>query len=383
MGVREQGAVVGRIARRAVGRTASSRLFWACAGAGAAVFGAGMLAFGTKRGCAAVAPLIVQSLLGPLPHDVPRRAYAVGSAVHSGVPANEALWYLSPEWREEEETPVRMTSADGALSLAGWEHFARDPELAGPLEPHGDETARKAASKRWVVLVHGWRGFHGEVEMLAQVWTLLGWNVLAVDLRAHGDSEGAWVGMSAPDAADVAAWAADLVRRHGEDVRIVLHGHSMGGATVAGAAADPALPSQVVGVVADCAFTSAHAMFDELARSAIPLRSMRTRLFEAARKWLLEQGGYDLALASPLDRVRTARVPVLFVHGTADNFVPPWMSGALFDACAAPLKWLHFVEGAGHCESMRRDPAGYFGMILAFLDASCAGQVGAAIVQSS
>lgn len=380
MGVTGQGAVVSRTARRAIERAACSRLFWACAGASAAIVGAGMLAFGTKRGRAAVAPLIVQSLLGPVPHGVPRRAYAVGSAVHSGVPANEALWYLSPEWREEEEVPVRMTSADGTLRLAGWERFARDAALAGPCESYGGETAHAAASKRWVVLVHGWRGFHGEVEMLAQVWTLLGWNVLSVDLRAHGDSEGAWAGMSAPDAADVAAWAADLVRRYGEDVRIVLHGHSMGGATVAGAAADAALPSQVEAVIADCAFTSAHAMFDELARSAIPLRSMRTRLFEAARKWLLEQGGYDLALASPLDRVRAARVPILFVHGTADNFVPPWMSGALFDACAAPLKWLHFVEGAGHCESMRRDSAGYFGTVLAFLDAARAGKIGAAIV---
>ncbi len=97
MGVTEQGAVVSRTARRAIERAACSRLFWACAGAGAVIVGAGMIAFGTKRGRAAVAPLIVQSLLGSVPHGVPRRAYAVGSAVHSGVPANEALWYLSPD----------------------------------------------------------------------------------------------------------------------------------------------------------------------------------------------------------------------------------------------------------------------------------------------
>lgn len=216
--------------------------------------------------------------------------------------------------------------------------------------------------------------------MLAAIWGVLGWNVLAVDLRAHGSSEGDWAGMGGPDAADLAVWAGDIVRRYGEDARIVLHGHSMGGATVLGASAEDALPRQVEAVVADCSFTSAGAMFDDLARSVVPLRSARTLLFEEAREWLRKQGGYDLSLSAPIERVRASRVPVLFFHGTADNFVPPWMTGALFDACAAPLKWLHFVPGAGHCESARRDPARYFGTVLAFLDAVASGASGSRIV---
>ncbi len=357
-----EGARASRAVNRAIARAARSRLIWAGIGAATIVLGAGALAVGTRKGRSLVAPLVVQALLSPIPPGVPRRATAVGSAVHSGVPAETALSFLSPEWDASESRRVEVRSADGRFRLAGWERAAPEP------------------TNRWVVLVHGWRGFHGEVDMLAAIWGVLGWNVLAVDLRAHGSSEGDWAGMGGPDAADLAVWAGDIVRRYGEDARIVLHGHSMGGATVLGASAEGVLPRQVEAVVADCSFTSAGAMFDDLARSVVPLRSARTLLFEEAREWLLEQGGYDLSLSAPIERVRASRVPVLFFHGTADNFVPPWMTGALFDACAAPLKWLHFVPRAGHCESARRDPARYFGTVLAFLDAVASGASGSRIV---
>ncbi len=349
-------------AKRAAARAARSRLAWAIVGATGVVAGIGALAVGTKRGRSVVAPVVVQALLSPIPQGVPRRATAVGSAVHSGVPAETALAFLSPAWDADHARRVEVESADGRFRLAGWERLAPEP------------------TDRWVVLVHGWRGFHGEVDMLAAIWSALEWNVLAVDLRAHGSSEGDWAGMGGPDAADIAVWATSIVERYGAGVRIMLHGHSMGGATVAGAAAEPSLPAQVEAVVADCAFTSAYAMFDDLARSVIPLRSLRSLVFKEAREWLLEQGGYDLALAAPIERVRHSRVPTLFFHGTDDNFVPPWMSGALFDACAAPLKWLHYAPGAGHCESARRDPECYFGTVLAFIDAVEHGDCGACIV---
>ncbi len=337
---------------------------WALFGAVGAGLGAAVALLGTERGRRALAPVIVRALLEPLPHGAARRAYAVGSAVHSGVPVEEAVGFLSPDFSSAPATRVEARSADGRFSLAGWELRAES----------------SAPPRRWVVLAHGWRGFHGETDALAAVWRLLGWNVLSVDLRAHGASGGDWAGMGAPDADDVAVWARDVVRRHGEETEIVLHGHSMGAAAVVGAAASPLLPAQVRAVVADCSFTSAYAMFDEVARSAIPSRRMRSRLFETARAWLLEQGGYDLAEASPLARIRRARVPVLLFHGTADDFVPPWMATSLFDACGAPLAWLRFVEGAGHCGSMRRDPAAYFGTVEAFLDAVRNGAVGKVVL---
>lgn len=191
----------------------------------------------------------------------------------------------------------------------------------------------------------------------------LGYAVLLPDARGHGKSEGDYIGFGWPDRLDLAAWARWLEARLGTDAAIVLHGVSMGGATVLMASAEE-LPDSVRAIVSDCAYTSAEAELSwQLGRMyrlpswpLLPALDLVTRL----------RAGYALSDASAIGQVRMSRLPILFIHGQEDRFVPFEMVGSLYEACPTG-KELLVVPGAGHGLAYDTDPAGYEARVRAFL----------------
>lgn len=241
---------------------------------------------------------------------------------------------------------VGLASADGTCGLAGFVYPAARP------------------SRMWAILVHGYRGDHREVEAIGLQYAERGYNVLAPDLRAHGESGGEVIGMGWPDRLDLVRWAQWLAAREGSDIRIVLHGHSMGAATVLMASGEQ-LPPQVRALVSDCAYTSVHDIFASCISAAVPIPPDPViALVQAAFR---RRGGYDFAAASCLDQVAKDTLPTLFVHGTADTFVPPWMAEPLYRACGASEKHLLMVPGAAHICSQAVDPGRYYGALFPFL----------------
>lgn len=217
-----------------------------------------------------------------------------------------------------------------------------------------------------VILAHGYSG-QAQQDMggFAKLYhEQFGYHVFMPDARGHGASEGDYIGFGWPERRDYADWIALLRHRLGDELRIVLHGVSMGGATVLMTSGE-ALPPQVRAVIADCAYTSVR---DELtyqlrrlyrlpAFPIIPVTSLICKL----------RAGYFFGEASALSQVRRSPLPTLFIHGEADEFVPTAMVHPLYEACAAE-KALFLVPGAGHGLAYTADPDGYTAQMAAFLD---------------
>ncbi len=147
-------------------------------------------------------------------------------------------------------------------------------------------------------------------------------NLLLVDQRAHGRSQGRTITFGIKERMDLLCWMDYAVERFGEDVKILLYGVSMGGATVL-MASDLDLPENVKGIVADCPYSSAMDIILHVGRTnPIPKWLMKPFVTLGAKVY----GGFDIHETDACRAVKNAKVPILIIHGEADSFVPAEMS---------------------------------------------------------
>ena len=195
------------------------------------------------------------------------------------------------------------------------------------------------------LMFHGYRGYAdrdlcGGVQRCFAV----GHSALLVDQRASGSSDGNIITFGVNESRDCHTWLAFMEQRFGPEAKIILTGISMGAATVLMAAAKP-LPKTVVGVLADCGYTSAREIIHKTIREMqLPVKLSYPFVKLGARLY----GGFDLEEMPPIEAVKHIPVPVFFIHGEDDDFVPCDMSRQNYEACAAPRKRLFTVPGAGH-----------------------------------
>ena len=225
------------------------------------------------------------------------------------------------------------------------------------LQLHARLYPAEKPSRKFVLGIHGYRSFaRSEYAPHIAFYRSLGYNMLLPDDRGHGQSQGDFITFGNTDRLDCVKWAQYLVQRFGPDVQILLHGVSMGGATVLSASAEPELPKQVFGVVSDCGFSCVRDAF------AFQLKAMyhvESDFPVKVCQWYAKhKAGFDFTEARPIDRVKEARVPIFFVQGAEDCLVPKEMAEQLYMACTAPKKLL-IVEHASHAESIALDPEGY------------------------
>lgn len=193
-----------------------------------------------------------------------------------------------------------------------------------------------------------------------------GFNVLLVDQRAHGESEGKYLTFGVNERFDCLSWASYAAERFGNDVKIYLYGISMGASTVLMASALP-LPKSVSGIVADCGYTSPKAIICSVLRDHhVPAAPVYAVARLGARLFC----GFDLDSASAPDALRRSHIPVLFIHGDDDRFVPCRMSRENFEASAAEHKKLLIVHNAGHGLSYMLDRPAYLSSLHSFLEAN-------------
>ena len=205
------------------------------------------------------------------------------------------------------------------------------------------------------ILFHGYRG-NSERDLSAGVERCfrLGRNAMVVDHRASGRSEGKTITFGILERKDCLAWANFAVRRFGKDVKIILTGISMGAATVMMAAGE-ALPENVVCVLADCGYSSPKEIIQKVMRDL----KLPVRLFYPFVKWGARLfGGFDLEEVSAMESVKRAKVPIIFIHGEADGFVPCDMSRSLYESCVSPKKIMTVPE-AGHGIAYLKDGEAY------------------------
>lgn len=205
------------------------------------------------------------------------------------------------------------------------------------------------------LMLHGYRGsperdLCGGVQRCFNV----GRSALVVDLRAGGKSGGNVITFGINEHRDCLSWIDFMIEHFGPDVKIILTGISMGASTVLIAASKP-LPPNVIGVLADCGFTSAKAIIKKVIKKmklpavlCYPLVKLGAKIF----------GHFDLEAYSAIEAVKNCRVPAIFFHGENDGFVPCYMSRENYEFCTAK-KRLVTVPKADHGLSYPVEPERY------------------------
>lgn len=212
-------------------------------------------------------------------------------------------------------------------------------------------------SKTFAVFAHGYRANHrGDPANFYQYYYNKGIHFFTCDHTAHGDSEGDWVGFDVYESRDMLRWLDYLKERFGDDITIILHGVSMGGATVCQMA--DKIPENVKLIVADCPYTCANDEFMYVAASS-GIKKTAPYILKVINLMNQKLAGYDLAETDVRESVKHAKAPMLFVHGTADDFVPTAMGKELYELCGSE-KELLLVDGAKHAESVVVDTQGYY-----------------------
>lgn len=268
---------------------------------------------------------------------------------------------------EQDQDSIWNPFTERMKAAQGWidEHTAETLELTSfdGLKLKALYIPAETEKPRGTVLAfHGYRSLATvDFALEAEFFHGLGYRVVLPYQRSHGESQGKYITYGVKERFDCRDWARYLNRRFpGED--IFLAGISMGAATVL-MAADLELPEGVRGIVADCGFTSpwdimAHVSKRDYKLPAFPLLSVVDLM---ARIW----AGCGLKEADARKALAKTRLPVLFIHGKADDFVPLSMTEENYQACAGE-KEKFLVEGAGHAQSFAMDTEGCEKRIAAF-----------------
>ena len=208
----------------------------------------------------------------------------------------------------------------------------------------------KNISTKTVICVHGYRCYSGMYEFGSRLEFLhdLGLNLLVIDQRSHGRSDGRYIGMSIPECDDILRWCDFAVSKTGENTSIILYGVSMGASTVLNAAGESAKAHNVKAVIEDCGFSSAEEEVNTQIKNLahlpkfpfVPIAIVILRLI--AR--------FDMRSRIPKDMIKKFDGKLLVVHGAADTFVPTYMSGEIFESATCDKKKL-IVPKAEHIMS--------------------------------
>jgi fermentation-respiration switch protein FrsA (DUF1100 family) len=207
------------------------------------------------------------------------------------------------------------------------------------------------------ILFHGYRG-NSERDLSGAVHRCfeLGRNALIVDHRASGESDGHVITFGILERLDLLLWVDFAVSHFGEEKKIIITGISMGAATVMMALSEN-LPKNVVSALADCGYTSPKEIIIKVLRDLhlppwlfYPFIKLGARIF----------GRFDLEETSAVKGVSGANIPIIFIHGEGDDFVPCSMSERLYEICSSEHKKLYTVPGVGHGLAYPAAPEGYY-----------------------
>lgn len=209
-------------------------------------------------------------------------------------------------------------------------------------------------AKATVILAHGYHSYcTHDMGMITPFYRTLGFNVLLIHQRSHGESEGKYITFGVKERRDVEDWVRFALSRVGEDHPLFLHGLSMGAATVMMASAMPQVKRSVCGIVADCGYVTPGDEFKHVFKTSMKLPIFPCFYIAAFMTRLI--CGFSFYEASSADALAQTDIPVLFIHGGKDDFVPTECTEINYKACLSPKQKL-IVPEAAHAQSYLFDP---------------------------
>lgn len=252
---------------------------------------------------------------------------------------------LANEWDETiENKKVEVIAKDGII-LRGTEYI---------IDEHCD---------KWAIVLHGYHSNPDSVLSIGMHFSEKGYNVLIPSMRASNDSEGQYIGMGWLDKDDLQCWI-NLIIEQNDNAEIILHGSSMGAATVLMASGNE-LPKNVKAIIEDSGYTSVWDIFASEAKARFNLPTFPIlNMFELVAN---VRAKYDIKEASAVEQVKKSNVPILFIHGDSDDFVPEYMCEELYEAANCKKDKL-IIHNAGHTESKYKEPEIYYNKIFEFLE---------------
>lgn len=242
---------------------------------------------------------------------------------------------------------LTLTSRDG-LKLSGYYLPASKP------------------TDKLVILTHGYLGNAKQMGLFGQhYYSDLDYNIFMPDARGHGKSEGNYYGFGWPDRLDLIDWTQLLVKKLGPDTQVAYHGLSMGAATVLMASGEEELPRQVKAIIADSPYESVYQLFAYQMNRMFHLPAFP--LLDSTSVLTKIRAGYSFREASALKEVKKTIVPVLYIHGESDTFVPTELTKNLYQHTSSDAELL-IVPNANHGESIALDEGKYKMTVDQFLD---------------
>ena len=215
-----------------------------------------------------------------------------------------------------------------------------------------------------VIIAHGYASKAKYMAAYAKFfYEKLNYNVLMPDARGHGASEGDYIGFGWPERKDYLQWIDYIIDRNGDDSTIALHGVSMGASTVLMTSGEK-LPKQVKAIIADCGYTSAKDVLTYQLKRMYQLPSFP--ILQSTSLLTKIRAGYSFEEASAIVQVKKNKLPILFIHGEEDTFVPVEMVHELYEATTSE-KALYLVPEAEHGNAYDKNPELYENKIAKFL----------------
>lgn len=314
-----------------------------------------MLIFGILAATAVLLMLLIAYVCYRLAFYAPARKPLPEGAVDTPEgaiydPFRESMIRWARETRAMPREEMTVTSFDGLTLRGVYYEFAP----GAPIE----------------LMFHGYRS-SAERDMSGGVQRCfkLGRSALIVDQRCCGGSGGHVITFGINEHRDCLTWLDYMQKRFGPETKIILTGISMGTSTVL-MAAGKSLPENVIGILADCGYSSARDIIKKVIRQmglpptiVYPFVKLGARLY----------GRFDLEETSPAEALRGCKVPVIFFHGENDDFVPCDMSRINYEACAS-RKMLVTVPGAGHGLSYPVAPETYLNALKDFFGPEASAQ---------
>ena len=256
----------------------------------------------------------------------------------------EVLDAAITEFKAADFEPVSITSDDG-LKLTGRYYHVKD---GAPLE----------------IQCHGYKG--NAIRDFSGNWKIAneaGRNVLLIDERCHGSSEGHTITFGILERTDVQNWIKYANERFG-NVPIILSGVSMGAATVL-MTAGMGVPENVKGIIADCPYDAPSNIIKKVLGTdmGMPVKFV----YPLIRLGGMLYGKFNLDAASPVEAVKNVKTPILLIHGDDDRFVPYEMSCNIHAAAPEKIEF-HTIHGAGHALNYVTAPEEYTKIVHAFTE---------------
>ncbi len=263
-----------------------------------------------------------------------------GTMAYSGFTGTEE----EKQWFKDNSEDIYVTSEDG-------------------LRLHAYHIKNENGNGNYALVFHGYTMHAGHMAYSSKHFYELGYNIIVPDARAHGESEGRYIGMGWPERRDALCWINQAIE-FSPDAQIILYGISMGASTVMNVSGEE-IPANVKAAIEDCGYTSVWNEFKSQLNSLFRLPSFP--ILNIAAVLAKFRAGYDLTAASSEEQIKNCKIPTLFIHGSDDVFVPFEMHDVLYNAAVCEKEKL-VIDGAGHAMSSAVNPDLYWSVVDDFIE---------------